>query len=59
MVQRKEIDGNAGPMKLIFSYEDVFYSFFYDDISGCIHRSSIASFTMTLAVASIARGSMR
>ena len=28
-----------GPMKLIFNYEDVFYSFFYDDISGCIHRS--------------------
>ena len=26
-------------MKLIFNYEDVFYSFFYDDISGCIHRS--------------------
>lgn len=28
-----------GPMKLIFNYENVFYSFFYDDISGCIHRS--------------------
>ena len=26
-------------MKLIFNYENVFYSFFYDDISGCIHRS--------------------
>lgn len=30
---------NLGPMKLIFNYENVFYSFFYDDISGCIHRS--------------------
>ena len=27
------------PMKLIFNYEDVFYSFFYDDVGGCIHRS--------------------
>lgn len=26
-------------MKFIFNYEDVFYSFFYDDIGGCIHRS--------------------
>lgn len=26
-------------MKLIFNYEDVFYSFFYDDTSGCVHRS--------------------
>ena len=26
-------------MKLIFNYEDVFYSFYYDDDSGCIHRS--------------------
>ena len=30
---------NLGPMKLIFNYNNVFYSFFYDDISGCIHRS--------------------
>lgn len=28
-----------GPMKLIFNYEDIFYSFFYDDLSGCVHRS--------------------
>ncbi len=28
-----------GPMKLIFNYNNVFYSFFYDDLSGCIHRS--------------------
>lgn len=30
---------NLGPMKLIFNYNDVFFSFFYDDLSGCIHRS--------------------
>lgn len=30
---------NLGPMKLIFNYNNIFYSFFYDDISGCIHRS--------------------
>ena len=32
-------DEQSGPMKLIFNYNDVFYSFFYDDLSGCIHRS--------------------
>ncbi|MCD8236130.1 MAG: AraC family transcriptional regulator [Prevotellaceae bacterium] len=26
-------------MKLIFNYNNVFYSFFYDDLSGCVHRS--------------------
>ncbi len=30
---------NLGPMKLIFNYNNVFYSFFYDDLSGCVHRS--------------------
>lgn len=30
---------NLGPLKLIFNYNNVFYSFFYDDQSGCIHRS--------------------
>ena len=30
---------NLGPMKLIFNYNNVFFSFFYDDLSGCIHRS--------------------
>lgn len=30
---------NLGSMKLIFNYNNVFYSFFYDDVSGCIHRS--------------------
>lgn len=32
-------DGQSGPMKLIFNYNDVFYSFFYDDLGGCVHRS--------------------
>ena len=32
-------DGGLVPMKLIFNYNNVFYSFFYDDLSGCIHRS--------------------
>lgn len=27
------------PIKLIFNYNNIFYSFFYDDFSGCIHRS--------------------
>lgn len=35
-IDRKE---DHGPMKLIFNYNNVFYSFFYDDLSGCIHRS--------------------
>ena len=38
-MKQKQIEENIGPMKLIFNYEDVFYSFFYDDTSGCIHRS--------------------
>lgn len=29
-----------GPMKMIFNYNNIFFSFFYDDLSGCIHRSS-------------------
>ena len=28
-----------GPMHVIFNYNDVFFSFFYDDTSGCTHRS--------------------
>lgn len=27
-------EDNIGPMKLIFNYNNVFYSFFYDDLSG-------------------------
>ena len=34
-----DTEENLGPMKLIFNYNNVFYSFFYDDLSGCIHRS--------------------
>ena len=34
-----DTEENLGPMKLIFNYNNVFYSFFYDDMSGCIHRS--------------------
>lgn len=33
------MEENLGPMKLIFNYNNIFYSFFYDDISGCIHQS--------------------
>ena len=33
------LEENLGPMKQIFKYNNVFYSFFYDDLSGCIHRS--------------------
>lgn len=31
--------GSKGPMKLIFNYNNVFYSFYYEDQSGCVHRS--------------------
>ena len=34
-----DTEENLGPMKQIFNYNNVFYSFFYDDLSGCIHRS--------------------
>ena len=27
------------PLKVIFNYNNVFYSFFYDDTGGCTHRS--------------------
>lgn len=30
---------NTRPIKLIFNYNNVFFSFFYDDLSGCVHRS--------------------
>lgn len=35
----KEITEQSGPMKVIFNYNDVFFSFYYDDVSGCVHRS--------------------
>ena len=34
-----ELSRYAGPMKLIFNYNNIFYSFFYDNLGGCIHRS--------------------
>lgn len=34
-----ELSRYAGPIKLIFNYNNIFYSFFYDDLGGCIHRS--------------------
>ena len=33
------INGQSEPMKLIFNYNNVFYSFYYNDFSGCVHRS--------------------
>lgn len=36
---KKDEMGQAEPMKLIFNYNDVFYSFIYDDEGGCVHRS--------------------
>ena len=30
---------NPAPMTVIFNYNNIFFSFFYDDESGCIHRS--------------------
>lgn len=34
-----EQEENLGAMKLIFNYNNVFYSFFYDDLGSCVHRS--------------------
>ena len=39
MEHKQTEKGQNNPLKLIFNYADVFYSFFYDDLSGCIHRS--------------------
>lgn len=36
---KQEVTEPSGPLKVIFNYEDVFYSFFYDDACSCIHRS--------------------
>lgn len=36
---KKDEAEQTGPMKLIFNYNDVFYSFIYDDDGGCVHRS--------------------
>ncbi len=32
-------DGKDGQMTLIFNYNNVFYSFYYDALGGCVHRS--------------------
>lgn len=29
----------SGPIRMIFNYNDIFFSFFYDDEAACIHRS--------------------
>ena len=39
MKQKQTEEEHLSPMKLIFNYENVFYSFIYDDTSGCVHRS--------------------
>ena len=39
MKQEQTNEGQSSPMKLIFNYNNVFYSFFYDDTEACIHRS--------------------
>ena len=33
-------EGQSSPMKYIFNYNNVFYSFFYDGSSACTHRSA-------------------
>lgn len=35
----RAVVGRTEPMKLIFNYNDVFFSFFYDDAEACVHRS--------------------
>ena len=39
MKQQNQAEDLSGPMKMIFNYNNIFFSFFYDDTSGCIHRS--------------------
>jgi len=39
MKQQNQTEDPTGPMKMIFNYNNIFFSFFYDDTSGCIHRS--------------------
>lgn len=36
---KRDNEQELTPMKVIFNYNDVFFSFYYDDTSGCIHRS--------------------
>lgn len=37
-MKTQEIEEES-PLKLIFNYNNVFFSFFYDDVSACVHRS--------------------
>ena len=39
MEQPNQAEDLSGPMKMIFNYNNIFFSFFNDDTSGCIHRS--------------------
>jgi len=36
---KNDKDEREDPMKLIFNYDNVFFSFLYDDADSCIHRS--------------------
>lgn len=36
MKQQNQTEDLTGPMKMIFNYNNIFFSFFYDDTSGCI-----------------------
>ena len=37
-MNRNETPRNA-PLEMLFNYNDIFFSFFYDDAHGCVHRS--------------------
>ena len=39
MKQPNTTNGHTDPLHVIFNYNDVFFSFFYDDEGGCTHRS--------------------
>lgn len=36
---QREDSAPENPLKLIFNYDDIFFSFYYDDQGGCVHRS--------------------
>ena len=38
-ITQPSLEEKTNPMKVIFNYNNVFFSFFYDDSSHCIHRS--------------------
>lgn len=35
----EKVEEENSPLKLIFNYNNVFFSFFYDDTTACVHRS--------------------